>query len=85
MIITIEGSQAAHGVYMLQTGGSLMILQPPDRFYNPHHQWARLIGMAYGTVVGTPDGVSFHMDPGEVLDMAERLETVPRFAAVPPQ
>lgn len=74
MIITIEGSQAAHGVYMLGTGGSMLILQSPDRFYNPHHEWARLIGMGYGTVIGTPDETSFYMDPGEVLAMADRLD-----------
>lgn len=74
MIITIEGSQAAHGVYMLGKGGSMLILQSPDRFYNPHHEWARLIGMGYGTVVGTPDDVSFHIDPVEVLHMADRLD-----------
>lgn len=75
MIITIEGSQAAHGVYMLGQGGAMLILQSPDRFYNPHHEWARLIGMRYGTVVGTPDEVSYLMDPAEVLHMVERLDS----------
>lgn len=78
MIITIEGSQAAHGVYMLGDGGAMLILQSPDRFYNPHHEWARLIGMGYGTIIGTPDEVSFHMNPSEVLAMADRLEASPR-------
>ncbi len=78
MTITIEGSQAAHGVYMLGDGGAMLILQSPDRFYNPHHEWARLIGMGYGTIIGTPDEVSFHMNPSEVLAMADRLEASPR-------
>lgn len=75
MIITIEGSQAAHGVYMLAEGGAMLVLQPPDRFYNPHHEWTRLLGMRYGTVIGTKDETGFHVDPDEVLRMVDRLET----------
>lgn len=74
MIITIEGSQAAHGVYMLQEGGSLLILQPPERFYNAHQEWTRMSGMNYGTVVGTKDQDSFQIDPNEVLSMVARLK-----------
>lgn len=81
MIITIEGSQASHGAYMLAEGGAMLILQSPDRFYNPHHEWARLIGMGYGTVVGTPDDISFHISPDEVMHMVQRLENAPRKAA----
>lgn len=74
MIITIEGSQAAHGVYMLGQGGSMLILQPPERFYNAHQEWTRMTGMKYGTVVGSKDDVSFHVCPNEVLAMVERLQ-----------
>jgi len=74
MIITIEGSQAAHGVYMLGKGGSMLILQPPERFYNAHQEWTRVTGMKYGTVVGTKDNTSFHVSPSEVLAMVDRLE-----------
>ncbi|WP_287185742.1 glycosyltransferase 61 family protein [Rhodovulum sp.] len=74
MIITIEGSQAAHGVYMLAEGGAMLVLQPPERFYNPHHEWLRLLGMRYGTVIGTKDETSFHVDPDEVLRMVDRIE-----------
>lgn len=73
LIITIEGSQAAHGVYLLAEGGSLLVLQPPQRFYNPHVEWTRLMGMGYGIVVGRPDGEDMRVDPGEVLAMADRL------------
>lgn len=73
MIITIEGSQAAHGAYMLQEGGAMLILQTPHRFYNPHHEWARLMGMRYGTVIGTATHDGYTMNSDEVLRMVERL------------
>ena len=78
MIITIEGSQAAHGAYMLKQGGAMLILQTPHRFYNPHHEWARLLGMRYGTVIGTSTGTGYTMDSREVLRMVDRLGELPR-------
>jgi hypothetical protein len=73
VIVTIEGSQASHGVYTLAEGGALLILQPPERFYNPHHEWARLLGMRYGITVGQKDGPGFRIHPGEALRMIDRL------------
>lgn len=73
LVITVEGSQAAHATYLLREGGSLLILQPPDRFYNPHIEWTRLLGMHYGIVVGdqAPGGMTVNAD--EVLKMMDRL------------
>lgn len=73
MIITVEGSQASHGVYCLADGGSMLVLQPPERFYNPHHEWARLMGMGYGITIGEKDERGFHIHPDEVLRMIDQL------------
>lgn len=73
VIITVEGSQAAHGTYTLAEKGALLVLQPPTRFYNPHLEWVRLLGMDYGIVIGQARGNGFHIDPGEVLTMVDRL------------
>lgn len=82
MIISIEGSQACHGLFALAAGGSFLIIQPPERFYNPLRNWASLLGLNYGIVVGQKDVVSFHVDPGEVLRMVDRLLAVPSGASV---
>jgi|AntRauTorcE11898_2_1112593.scaffolds.fasta_scaffold18506_2 hypothetical protein len=74
MIITVEGSQASHGLYCLADGGSMLILQPPERFYNPHHEWARLMGTSYGITIGEKDGTGFHIHPDEVLGMIDQLQ-----------
>lgn len=73
LIITVEGSQAAHAAYLLREGGSLLIIQPPDRFYNPHLEWARLLGMNYGIVVGHARGAGMFVAADEVLAMTDRL------------
>jgi hypothetical protein len=75
VIITVEGSQAAHGVFTLAENGSLLILQPPRRFYNPHIEWTRLLGMRYGIVIGkdVDDGAGFLIDPDEVLRMVDQM------------
>lgn len=73
LIITVEGSQACHAVYGLAAGGAMLILQPPDRFYNPHVEWTRLLGMDYGIVVGETREAGFHIHPDEVLSMIDRL------------
>lgn len=73
VIITIEGSQAAHGTYTLADKGALLVLQPPTRFYNPHVEWTRLLDMDYGIVIGREKAEGFHIDPKEVLTMVDRL------------
>lgn len=77
LVIAIEGSQACHGLYALAEGGSFLILQPPERFYNPLREWAGMLSLRYGFVVGEKDDVSFHVDPSEVLRMVDRLLAVP--------
>ncbi len=73
IIIGMEGSQLAHAVLLLQDGGALIALQSPLRFYNPHHEWCRLLDMQYGTVVGTVVEDGFEMDADEVLRMVDRI------------
>ncbi len=80
MIITVEGSQASHCVYCLADGGAMLILQPPERFYNPHHEWARLLGMSYGITIGEKKGAGFHIYPDEVFAMIDRLQAAPRLS-----
>jgi hypothetical protein len=77
IVIAIEGSQACHGIYMLAASGSFLILQPPERFYNPLRMWAALLGFNYGIVVGERDSCGYHMNPEEVLRMVDRLQSMP--------
>jgi hypothetical protein len=35
VVIGVEGSQLSHGIVQLDDGGSLLVIQPPQRFNNP--------------------------------------------------
>lgn len=73
IVISIEGSQACHGIYALADGGTILIIQPPERFYNPLRNWTSLLGLTYAIVVGQKDATSFFVNPDEVLRMVDRL------------
>lgn len=65
-VIGIEGSQLIHGVNVLAPGGSLLVLQPPDRFVCFFKYLTDRDQQNFGFVVGTPDGEGFRIDPDEV-------------------
>lgn len=73
VIIGMEGSQLAHAVMLLREGGAVIALQTPLRFYNPHHEWCRLLGMRYGTVIGSAVTDGFEIDGEEVIRMIDRV------------
>ncbi|MCZ0962735.1 glycosyltransferase 61 family protein, partial [Paracoccus benzoatiresistens] len=73
LVITVEGSQACHAIYALRDSGSLLVLQPPDRFYAAPHEWMRVLDMNCGMVFGTHAQGGFAIDPDEVLSMVDRL------------
>ena len=67
LFISVEGSQISHAVYGIRDGGGLLVLQPPDRFYNSHLDWAVPMGIQYGSVVGLPDEDGFRIPIDEIL------------------
>lgn len=73
VIIAVEGSQACHAIYTLRNAGSLLVLEPPDRFYAAPHEWMRILDLNCGVVVGTVAEGGFVIDPDEVLAMVDRL------------
>jgi capsular polysaccharide biosynthesis protein len=74
LIISIEGSQISHALFCLRNQGALLVLQPPDRFYNPHMDWARALGMKYGALVGHPAGGGFFIPPKDLLRGIEMMQ-----------
>jgi Glycosyltransferase 61 len=74
MIISIEGSQISHALYTLKEGGSVLAIQPPDRFFNSHMDWLRVLDMHYGIVVGQGLGGQFHVDVDELLRTIDLMD-----------
>lgn len=65
-VVGIEGSQLIHGVNVLPPGGSLLVLQPPNRFLCFFKYLTDRDHQNFGFVVGIPEGDGFRIDPDEV-------------------
>jgi hypothetical protein len=65
-VVSVEGSQLAHGLLNVAAGGSLLALQPPNRFNNVYKDRADCLGLRYGFVVGRGNEAGFHVDVDEI-------------------
>jgi capsular polysaccharide biosynthesis protein len=73
-VVGVEGSQLVHGLLLLQPGGSLLTLQPPNRYCSLFKNLTDRDAQKFGIVVGTSVGDGFTIDADEVertLDLME--------------
>jgi hypothetical protein len=77
IVVGIEGSALIHGFLVLESGGGVLVLQPPNRFSAINKDLTDRDHQQFGFVVGLPRGDDFWIDPIEV----ER--TLDLFAAQP--
>ena len=66
VVVGVEGSGLIHGLLLLETGGGLLILQPPNRFSAIFKDLTDRDGQQFGFVVGLPREDDFWVDPVEV-------------------
>lgn len=67
IIISVEGSQISHALFTLSDEGGILVIQPPDRFFNSHMDWAHALGMRYGVVVGEQRELGFYLPIDDLL------------------
>jgi Glycosyltransferase 61 len=75
MVVGVEGSGLMHGLLMLEAGGGLLVLQPPQRFSAIYKDLTDRDRQQFGFVVGQARGGDFWVDPQEVertLDLYAR-------------
>lgn len=65
-VVGVEGSHLIHGILALKPGGSILTLQPPDRFVCAYKYQADREHQNFGFVVGRPERKGFRIDPEEV-------------------
>ncbi|MCL6730122.1 glycosyltransferase 61 family protein [Sphingomonas hankyongi] len=70
LVVSVEGSQLSHALLALDEGGGVLTIQPPDRFWNSHFDWACALGMGYGIVVLDKT------DRGPVVNVDRLLATI---------
>lgn len=65
-VMGVEGSGLMHGILLLQQGGSVLTLQPPNRFVRVYKDLTDRDHQHFGFVVGLAEGKGFRIDPDEV-------------------
>lgn len=65
-VVGVEGSQLCHGIAVLQPGGSVLALQPPNRFVSALKPLMDRDQQHFGFVVGHAEDKGFRIDPIEV-------------------
>lgn len=66
VIIGVEGSHLAHTMYTLADNGTLVVIQPPDRFALPYKEFADRLELGFAFVVGHPAEDGFTVDLDEI-------------------
>ncbi len=66
IVVGVEGSGLMHGILVLETGGGLLVLQPPNRFSAIYKDLTDRDQQQFGFVVGLARGDGFWIDPVEV-------------------
>ncbi len=66
IIVSVEGSHLAHGIYSVAEGGTFLVLQPPDRFAMAFKEFTDRAGMRFAFTVGHPADNGFSIDIDEL-------------------
>lgn len=67
IIVTLEGSHAAHCVYTTPENSGLLLLQSPDRFCNVYKGWTDCLNVRYGFVIGAAGKDGYYFSTSEIL------------------
>ncbi|KIC41617.1 hypothetical protein RA27_10310 [Ruegeria sp. ANG-R] len=62
VIVSVEGSHLAHGIYSIAAGGTFLVLQPPNRFAMAFKEFTDRAGMQFAFTVGHPAANGFSVD-----------------------
>jgi hypothetical protein len=72
VVVSVEGSQMTHALATLRDGGTLIALQPPDRFNNNYADLCDCAGLRYGFIVGERVQGGFRVDIPQLLALLDR-------------
>jgi len=74
VVVSVEGSHLSHVIFSMADRGTMLVLQPHDRFAMPYKEFTDAVGMRFAFVVGRPaaDGFAIDLD-----DLAATLDLIP--------
>lgn len=73
IVVGVEGSQFAHGIYTAADDAVFLVLQPPTRLSMAYKEFTDRMGMGFAFLVGDPAGQAFKVPLGELERMLDRL------------
>ncbi|HEU4459238.1 MAG TPA: glycosyltransferase family 61 protein [Methylibium sp.] len=77
VVVSVEGSQNAHGLLNMADGGTMIALQPPNRFGNVYKDRCDCLGLRYGFAVGhAAEGGGFTIDIDALQRLLDRAATL---------
>ena len=74
MIIGVEGSQLANGLFTVADNGVILILQPPYRFNNVYKGRADCLGIKYAFVLGKEVEGGFEISIEDLVKTLEKID-----------
>lgn len=74
LVLGVEGSQMAHGAMWMSSDGTLLELQPPNRFNVHFKQTCDCRGLQYAFMVGHPADGGFSCDLNALKRLLDRLD-----------
>jgi len=75
IVLGVEGSQLLNGLLWMAAGGTVVALQPPQRFCVVMKDWCDAIGTVYAFVIGHATDSGFRIDPDALQRLLDRLPT----------
>lgn len=73
IVVSVEGSHLSHVIFSMADRGTMLVLQPPDRFAMPYKEYTDAVGMRFAFVVGRAASDGFEIDLDDIaatLDLA---------------
>lgn len=72
LVVSVEGSQLAHAMPGISETGAILAIMPPTLATTVHADWAKLLGVQFGFVVGKQSGnAAFEVDIDSVMKTVE--------------
>jgi hypothetical protein len=73
LVVSLEGSHVAHCTYTVPENGSLLILQPPNKFSAVHRDWSESLGIKFGFTVGNLADSRYQFSVSDILRTIDLL------------
>ena len=73
LVISVEGSHLSHAIFTLADRGTMLVLQPPDRFAMPYKEYTDAVDMRFAFLVGEQSPQGFRVPLDDVQRMLEEL------------